>query len=220
VFISHFLLERSLEVLRIPRATVIANPYDDTLFSAFPFNASLNDGQRPIAFVGRLVEIKGVDTFLEGYASAVKAGLQRRLHIVGDGPLRSPLLARADRLGIAHLVEWQGFLYGEELVRQYQEAVAVVVPSQWEEPFGLVAAEAMGCGTRVLVSNRGALPEVVARPEWCVQPTPQGWADALFSLREPSFSERQTLSAETQRRFGQMSQAKVYADLLTKVVPS
>jgi glycosyltransferase involved in cell wall biosynthesis len=55
-----------------------------------------------------------------------------------------------------------GFMEQEQLVRYYQKAAAILVPIQWEEPFGLTMVEAMACGTPVIALRRGSVPEVVA----------------------------------------------------------
>jgi glycosyltransferase involved in cell wall biosynthesis len=47
----------------------------------------------------------------------------------------------------------------------YKRASAVLMPIQWEEPFGLVLAEAQACGTPVITFDRGAAPEIVAHRE-------------------------------------------------------
>ena len=47
----------------------------------------------------------------------------------------------------------------------YREASGVVMPIEWDEPFGLVMPEAMACGTPVIVFNRGAAPEIVEHGE-------------------------------------------------------
>jgi glycosyltransferase involved in cell wall biosynthesis len=47
----------------------------------------------------------------------------------------------------------------------YAEAQAVLMPIQWEEPFGLVLAEAQACGTPVITFHRGAAPEIVRHEE-------------------------------------------------------
>lgn len=54
-----------------------------------------------------------------------------------------------------------GMLDKEQLVKYYQKAAGLLVPVQWQEPFGLTMAEAGACGTPVIAFNRGAVPEVI-----------------------------------------------------------
>ena len=71
-----------------------------------------------------------------------------------------------ERLGLADRIRCVTGISTEELVRYYNEAAVVVVPSVYEG-FGLPAGEAMACGTAVVSSNGGALPEVVG--DACIQ---------------------------------------------------
>jgi len=54
-----------------------------------------------------------------------------------------------------------GFVPYNELYRYYQKAKGLLVPIQWEEPFGLVMIEAMASGTPVIAFRRGSVPEVI-----------------------------------------------------------
>lgn len=58
-------------------------------------------------------------------------------------------------------IQYIGEVGGEERLQVLQKAQAILVPVEWEEPFGLVMAEAMSCGTPVLGFRRGSVPEVV-----------------------------------------------------------
>jgi glycosyltransferase involved in cell wall biosynthesis len=59
------------------------------------------------------------------------------------------------------VVEYLGDLDRESLSRLYGEAIAVVVPLAWDEPFGLVVIESLASGTPVIGWRRGALPELI-----------------------------------------------------------
>ncbi|HEX4085099.1 MAG TPA: glycosyltransferase family 4 protein [Chthoniobacteraceae bacterium] len=131
-------------------ARVIANPYRDDLFR------QTNQGARggEVIFLGRLVSDKGADLLLEALAMA-----GARATIVGDGPERASLEARARELGLdAHFA---GALRGEELVAALNHHKLLAVPSCWEEPFGIVALEAMACGCVPVVAQSGGLPGAV-----------------------------------------------------------
>ena len=54
-----------------------------------------------------------------------------------------------------------GIKQGEELARLYNEHRIAVIPSRWNEPFGLVALEAAACGCAVIGSDGGGLPEAI-----------------------------------------------------------
>ena len=65
----------------------------------------------------------------------------------------------AVKLGVQDAVDWIGYVTPEELRRTYQMADVFCLPSRYEG-FGLTVLEAMACGTPVVCSNIGSLPEV------------------------------------------------------------
>jgi glycosyltransferase involved in cell wall biosynthesis len=117
---------------------------------------------------GTLLFVGNSEDYNKGVVFAIRAlalllpRTNARLCIVG-GPPGEPRVARseAERLGVADRVSFVGRVSREELVRWYRRAQILVSPSLYEG-FGLPAAEAMACGTPVIASNGGALPEVVA----------------------------------------------------------
>ncbi len=104
-----------------------------------------------IAYVGRVSPEKGIDTLLD---AARATGVPVR--IAGDPSLMPELVA-----GAPANVRFVGQLERHELPAFYAGARALVVPSVWFEVFGIVCAEAMGCGVPVIASRIGGLPEVV-----------------------------------------------------------
>lgn len=122
--------------------------------------------QGSVVFAGRLVSDKGVDLLLEAFAQLVRGGHNLTLTIIGDGPDREMLEEKARGAGLlAHLpaqgpaVCFMGPLPQPELVAQLQSHEIMVVPSRME-PMGLVVAEGLACGCRMVVSNQGGMPEV------------------------------------------------------------
>jgi glycosyltransferase involved in cell wall biosynthesis len=137
-------------------ATVIPNPYRDRLFR------TLDRPRRyELAFLGRLVTDKGAGLLLEALARLKQADRGPRLLIVGSGPEEEPLRARAHQLGLAGQVRFAGALREGALVEALNEARILVVPSLYDEPFGIVALEGIACGCAVIASAGGGLPEAV-----------------------------------------------------------
>jgi glycosyltransferase involved in cell wall biosynthesis len=94
--------------------------------------------------------------------SASAQGERLRLVIAGAGPLDGDVAAWAQGRSD---VEFLGILSNKECEVLLQSARAAVIPSVWEEPFGLVALEAMGAGVPVIASANGAFPELIVDQE-------------------------------------------------------
>jgi glycosyltransferase involved in cell wall biosynthesis len=112
-------------------------------------------GGRYALFVGRLAPEKGLDTLLAAWESL---GGQIPLKIMGDGPLRSFVQERARTLPG---VEVFGHRERPEIDQALKEAAFLVFPSEWYEGMPLTIIEALACGTPVLASAIGSLPELV-----------------------------------------------------------
>jgi glycosyltransferase involved in cell wall biosynthesis len=144
---------------RIERAGVPAGRIR-LIENGIPLERYARDPRRPhpalprVAFAGQLIAEKGVQTLLEA-ASAMPAAAE--WVIAGAGNYRAELEALAERLGLP--ARFLGHVDSAELFRGSD---IVVVPSLWEEAFGLVAVEGMAAGAAVVVSDAGGLPEVVA----------------------------------------------------------
>jgi len=107
-----------------------------------------------LLYVGQLIRGKGVQLLLEAMA---RMKSKRTLDVVGTGNMEGELKAIAARLGLADRVRFNGFQKNpQEWMRR---AACVVVPSFWQEPYGLVAAEAVALGRKVVAFAIGGLPE-------------------------------------------------------------
>ena len=84
------------------------------------------------------------------------------LGIAGTGELLGALREQIDALGLGASVTLLGRVSEADLVRRYQQADLVVLPTQELEGFGLTTAEALACGTPVLGTPAGATPELLA----------------------------------------------------------
>jgi len=150
--ISQFLCDR----LRPPRGIVIYNP----IHRRFRPLTGVERTNR-FAFVGRLVSDKGCEVLLQALAECAQRGHRFGLDIYGEGPEKENLNALALKCGLSEQIRFHGRTHGEALVQAYSRSLAVVVPSVWEEPLGIVALEAMACGRAVIASGVGGLSEVV-----------------------------------------------------------
>lgn len=132
-----------------------------------------------ILFAGRLESYKGVHILIE----AMKI-LPPSIHlkIAGTGPDTAKLKALAKN---NPSIEFLGFVPGNDLWKLMAEATVVVVPSVWEEVYGLVALEALCYGTPVVVAKSGGLQEVVGDSQAgsIVPPNnPKALANAIKSI--------------------------------------
>lgn len=108
-----------------------------------------------VLFVGRLVEEKGVLVLLQ---AARKWSKNITLAIAGSGPLEDEIKHQSSI--IKHLI-FLGRVSQEKLPLYYSAADVTIVPSIHEEGFGRVILESLACGTPVIGSNRGAIPEAM-----------------------------------------------------------
>jgi glycosyltransferase involved in cell wall biosynthesis len=120
-----------------------------------------------LLFLGRLSQEKGLTQLLKAWPLVKTSGA--KLLIAGTGPEEAALRDYVARSRFGN-VEFRGFVPIEEQPPLWRGAAALIVPSIWEEPFGLVVLEAWAHYRVALVSNRGALPEIVRHPSLIFSP--------------------------------------------------
>lgn len=118
--------------------------------------------QHTVVYAGRLADVKGLPVLMaawdryRGMLDGGEPGL--RLVIAGAGPLEQQM---GDWAATRSSVEMAGLISGSQCADLMARSRAAIVPSVWEEPFGLVVVEAMAAGTPVIASRHGSFVELV-----------------------------------------------------------
>lgn len=195
---------RHFETLNIP-ADRQAYAVDAVADSEPARDAAAEAAPGDLLFVGRLIARKGLETVLRAMA---RLGAEApRLRVIGEGPERESLKELAARLGLGERTVWLGHRDNPTARAQMARAMALVVPSAYEQ-WGLVVNEAWQSGLPVLGSNtvgalRAALPETHV---WTMLPPGDdvAWATALRRAAALAPADRQRwieIGAESARRY-------------------
>jgi len=150
IAISRYQAGRAPRELRI--VGVVANP---VMAADYPF---VEKKSGSMLWVGRMNDDKGPQRAI---AAARKAGVP----LVLAGPVQPPQQEFFEAEVAPHLdddgITYVGEVGGRRRLQLFSRAAALLMPIRWPEPFGLVMAEAMACGTPVIAFPQGAAPEVV-----------------------------------------------------------
>ncbi len=112
--------------------------------------------QRRFLFAGRIVPNKGLDWLLQAMTHLDSSF---HLDIAGDGYERPRLEKLTAQLGLSQRIVWHGWCQREQLRQLYQQTCALVFPSLWHEPAGIVTLEAYSQNRLVIASAVGGIPE-------------------------------------------------------------
>lgn len=161
------------------------------------------DGGRDLVWFGRLTPEKGAHLAIR---AARAAG--RRLHLAG--PISD---ARYFHDSVEPLlgpdIDYHGHLDQTALARLVGSCVAALVTPMWDEPYGLVVAEALACGTPVAAFDRGGIPEVL--DSTCGRLAEPGNPDALAEAATAAAKlSRHAARARAEQRCGQDAMIEAY----------
>ena len=156
--------------------------------------------------LGRLVEDKGFDLALDAVAVLQENFPQLSLTIAGDGPARADLEQQASRLGISGAVHFAGWVEPGEIPKLVNASSIVVVPSRWQEPFGLVVLEAALMARPVVATRVGGLPEVIVNEQTGLLVEPENAAALAKAIK--SLLEQPTVAAQ----MGQAGKSRALAN--------
>jgi glycosyltransferase involved in cell wall biosynthesis len=154
IFTASRYMRQRLACQGVNRELIVVAPYFAR--SGTPAGRHNAGDERRVLFVGRIVPEKGLHHLIEALPAM---GEHVRLAVNGDGPARHVAEALARNLGVIDRVEFLGWTDRDRLLDCYRQADALIVPSLWPEPFGLVGLEAMSHGLPVVGYGSGAIPE-------------------------------------------------------------
>jgi len=216
--VSRWLAAEAQSVVSMQPPIVAPMPVATDLFAPAASGGRL----RRLLFVGRLMPQKGIDLLIEALPQLPD---DIGLDIVGDGPDRAALAARAASLALTERVTFHGAVKQPALPAFYQRALALVVPSA-EEGLGLVAVEAQLCETPVIAFDSGGLPDVVQHDRTGILVRDRSAAALAAAIR--SMLERDDLGSalgaagrlHALATFAPESVARAYADIYRSVIGS
>ena len=169
----------------------------------------------PLVFLGRLDPIKGAHD-----AIAIARGAGRRLVIAGNRITEGPDVGYFDERIAPHVdgvrVRYVGPVDDAQKNQLLGEAAALLMPIGWEEPFGIVMAEACACGTPVIAFARGSVPEVV-------RDGVNGFAcgsvdEAIAAVGSLDRIDRRAVRADCEARFAGSVIADAYESLYRELI--
>lgn len=183
----------------------IYNGVDLSLYRATPTVAA----DAPLVFLGRLEQIKGLHHAIE-----VALATRRRLIVAGNSVDSPEARQYFDDLRpqLSHpLIDYVGPVNDAQKNAILRGAAALLMLIEWEEPFGIVMAEAMACGTPVIGFRRGAVPEVVI--DGVTGFVVDSVADAVAAVGRLSRLDRPRVREQTARRFSHLTIVDQYEAL-------
>jgi len=167
----------------------VYNPVDVRAYSLNPSVAP----DSPLVFLGRIEAIKGVHG-----AIAIARAARRRLVIAGNIADRSYFDARiAPHIGGD--ISFVGEVDDTQKNVLLGQAAALLMPIEWDEPFGIVMIEALACGTPVIGYGRGSVPEVIA--DGVTGFIVDGEEGAAAAVARLGHIDRSVCRSEVERRF-------------------
>jgi len=181
IVVSRFVAGEVQRLLDIPADRISVCPNGAPDWKGPP--AEVNAGGY-VLFAGTIEPRKNVSGLLNAYARLLaRRPSAPRLVIAGRLDASAPnALAAIERPPFAGHVEYRGYVSSDDRESLYKGAQVLVLPS-FDEGFGIPALEAMSAGVPVVVSNRGALPEVVGDAGLLIDPDdPDSLAAALERL--------------------------------------
>lgn len=196
---------------------VIPNSYREDIFYEMPAISRTTE----LVFLGRLVSDKGADLLLEALARLRNLGITPKLTIIGSGPEEYKLRQQAKDLEISEQVNFAGVKVEHELATLLNTHQIMVIPSLWDEPFGIVALEGIACGCVVVGSEGGGLKDAIGL---CGVTFPNGNVERLTEILFDLLTHPEKLTTYKQKAKAHLARhtskavAKTYLEVLERVI--
>jgi len=189
----------------VPYGTAWPPAFEEGQQKAFYGQVPEAKQRRMLLFLGRIHPKKGVDVLIRAFAKVFGEKNEWVLVIAGPDPdgMVGKLKVLASGLGVADRVFWPGMLRGDAKWGAFRTADAFVLPSH-QENFGISVAEAAGCGTPVLISNKVNIwREIEAMEAGIVAAdTVEGTVESLLKFDRMSPAQLDTMGRQAVKCFG------------------
>ena len=205
---QHFISISDSQRRGAPDLNYAATVYNGIDIEQFVFEEKAEDY---LFFSGRITPSKGV-------REAVQVAIQSKRRLLIAGSLSKADYGYFDEHIKPYLddkILFLGMLDREQLIKYYQRDAALLMPIQWEEPFGLSMAEANACGTPVIAFDRGSVPEVIQEGKngFIVENT----AEMIAAVGNLDKIKRSDCNARAKKHFSTDTMVKGYEKTLFEI---
>jgi len=194
-----------------PGFNFIGKVHNGILVEKFPFN---DKPKNYLFWIGRISPEKGA-------LAAIKVANRAKMKLIMAGPIppyhKKYIKKFLREVKKSKYVKFIGKISNfKEKVNYFKNAVALLFPAKWEEPFGLVMVEAMACGTPVVAFSRGAVPEIIkdGKTGFLVKTIPQ-MAKAIERIPEIS---RKDCREWVEKKFSVEKMTDGYEKIYRKII--
>lgn len=198
--------------LPLPWANWVATVYHGLPLDLYRFHEQPSDY---LAFVGRISPEKGVDRAIEiARRAGVRLVIAAKVDVVDQEYFEEHIQPMLDET--KGLVEFIGEVNEQEKQQLLGNAIAMLFPIDWPEPFGLAMIESMACGTPVITRNKGSVPEII--DEGVTGFIIDGVESGVRAIEAAAAIDRRECRRVFERRFSARRMANDYARVYSALI--
>lgn len=191
----------------------------DLNYAATVYNGIDTDLFKPDGEPDDYLMISGRVTPDKGVKEAVQIAMQTNRRLLISGQVSKPdywYFEEHIKPFLNNRILFLGMLDRDQLVKYYQNAAGLLMPIQWQEPFGLAMTEAGACGTPVIAFNRGSVPEVIrdGKTGFIVNNS----AEMILAIEKLPSIRRKDCREHVVKNFSTNKMVSEYESVLTKIV--